>query len=379
MTTYIGTGRVARAALASMLERRKAEVADAWLERVVAQRRARGRELSRPDLEEAMPDYLAALVAGLRGGETVEAAGQTAWAGVARQHAVTRVRQGFDVDELVRELTELRRAFYEVARLREGVLDVEPYQDVADLVEGAIAACVRSYVEARDHDARRREAEHIGFVTHELRNPLTTATLSVFQLRRELPLAPREARAFERLQRNLGRLAELIDGVLRAERFEAGNVEVFARDVAIGDLLDEPLASAAAAAEMKGLAIDVAVDRAARVRADPVLAASALANVLDNAVKYSDSGRASVSTEVTAREVVVHVHDNCPGVSAEQLRAIFEPFARGHAQKSGTGMGLSIAWRAMQAQGGSIQAEPTRRARGCHFCLAFPKAERDSV
>jgi signal transduction histidine kinase len=72
-------------------------------------------------------------------------------------------------------------------------------------------------------------------------------------------------------------------------------------------------------------------------------------------------------------DVVLHVYDNCEGLSDEELKTIFEPFRRGaHTNKPGTGLGLAIARRAVEAQGGTIAAESVTE-RACHFWFTMPQ------
>ena len=96
-------------------------------------------------------------------------------------------------------------------------------------VEAAIAVAVKAYVDARDIEARRTQAESIAFLTHELRNPLTTAVLTTAKLRRQA--RPEEVKPVETLQRSLGRLGELIDGVLLTQKLEAGQMVVAPADI----------------------------------------------------------------------------------------------------------------------------------------------------
>ncbi len=109
------------------------------------------------------------------------------------------------------------------------------------------------------------------------------------------------------------------------------------------------------------------------VRADPKLTTSILGNLLDNAIKYTDDGLVKLAFDDMGDHVAVHVYDNCRGLSEEELRTMFEPFRRcGHPGKPGTGLGLAIARRAVEAQGGTIGAEPAEGG-GCHFWFTLPK------
>jgi signal transduction histidine kinase len=230
---------------------------------------------------------------------------------------------------------------------------------------------VKSYVDARDYAARQREATHIAFLTHELRNPLSAARLAAIKLRQ---ITAGECRPLlDLLDRNIGRVASLLDSVLHAERLQAGKIEPKVVDVRLGDLLATPVASAKMAAEGKGQRLLAKYDPQLLLRIDPNLATSAVTNVLDNAVKYSDPGEIRLTTEVSDAAVTLHVVDDCPGLSEAELAIIFEPFERGYTKKPGSGIGLAVARRAVEAQGGSIGAESPGE-RGCHFWITLPRA-----
>jgi signal transduction histidine kinase len=95
-------------------------------------------------------------------------------------------------------------------------------------------------------------------------------------------------------------------------------------------------------------------------------------NLVDNAVKFTDHGEVTFRVELLDGEVVFHVRDSCAGIDAEELRLIFEPFRRGHSGKAGTGLGLTIARHAVEAQGGTIHVESTPGV-GCHFWFTLPR------
>jgi signal transduction histidine kinase len=94
--------------------------------------------------------------------------------------------------------------------------------------------------------------------------------------------------------------------------------------------------------------------------------------VFDNAVKYTDHGRVRVMAEPRQGDVMIHVYDDCDGVSPAEINTIFQPFKRAHSGKAGSGLGLAIARRAIEAQGGHIGAE-SNGERGCHFWLTLPR------
>jgi signal transduction histidine kinase len=361
--------------LGRLIEAKLQEIERRWLEQVQRDvSNAEGVELTQ--LRDGIPDYLAAMVRLLKAGDLDLLSGnaRSAWADVAREHGVTRVRIGFDISQLVHEFIVLRRVIG-------GVIDEQADQQpdvvaskglIADIIEAAIAAAVQAYVDARDNEARRAQAEAVGFLTHELRNPLTAALLTSAKLRAQA--SSDNVRLHEVLQRNLGRLGELIDSVLLTQKFQAGEVAAKPVDVELGPVIEPALEAAHKVAEAKRLQFSARYDPHMMARIDPFLTRSAIANLADNAVKYTDAGEVELVVQDQPDHIEVSVRDTCPGISPEELRTIFEPFKRGHSAKAGTGLGLAIARRAVEAQGGSISVE-SPGVHGCQFLITLPKRQ----
>jgi signal transduction histidine kinase len=338
-----------------------------WLDQI--RRDIGDRQVEPALLQDGMPDYLRALAQILTTpGGAWHPRTREAWATVAREHGITRVQIGFDVAELVHEFAVLRRVIHELANERGLALDPAQEQ-LAEAVEEAVGTAVHSYVQARDFEARRKQAENIGFLTHELRNPLTAAMVATSQLKRQASEA--QIPPLERLARSHARISQLIDSVLLTEKLEAG-VESHPRPLKLKELMPASLEHAEAAAKKKGVAFEAHYDGDVELDVDPTLTRSAVQNLADNAAKYTDAGEVRIDIEDRPEDIVVHVRDSCIGISQEELKTLFEPFHRGSTEKAGTGLGLAIARRAVQVQGGSIGAE-SPGSHGCHFWIALPK------
>ncbi len=357
--------------LGELIEQNGKEIERRWLDRVQADI-AQTPGVSLTQLRDGMPAYLRSLSKLLKGAreDRFDQRGRKAWAEIAREHGVTRVRIGFDIRELVHEFVVLRKAIREVSEEHGNRFDLaQPL--LADLLDAAIAAAVQAYVDARDYDGRRRQAESIGFLTHELKNPLSNAVLAAAQLRRRV--TEEQVALVNSLERSHARLTELIDSVLLTQQLESGHVECHAVEMELREVVEEALQAARQAAEQKGLTFQATYDPKLKVRLDKELTRSALQNVADNAAKYTDAGHVEVTVERNGTELVFHVTDTCHGLSQEELGTIFEPFERGRTVKSGTGLGLAIARRAIDAQGGEIHAE-SPNVVGCHFWFSLPNA-----
>jgi signal transduction histidine kinase len=361
-----------RTELANALERRSHEIVDRWFAQVRAD--ARAARVPPTALIDGIADYMTRLAELLRSEKSLDSAGTAAWTDVAREHAITRVKLGFDVMQLGHELVVLRRVITEVL-LEQGLLrDIDQLARLTDLIEAAMNASIKTYVDYRDYETRRSEAEHIGFLTHELRNPLAAVTMAVSRLRRP-DLSTGEARLFEILDRNIERLGQMINDVLLTERLQAAEIECRSVDVTLGALLGDVIDVRQRAAREKGIEFRANFDPGMQLHVDPKLTLSVFENLIDNAIKFTDTGEVTVDVDEKPGEIVVHVRDHCGGLSAEELRVIFEPFRRAHSNKPGTGLGLAIARRAVEAQGGRIEAESTTDA-GCHFWFTLPRSQQ---
>jgi signal transduction histidine kinase len=363
-----GDMKTATQRLGGVIEQNQEEIERRWLGRVERDIAA-SPEIEPTHLRDGLPDYLHALAKlfSRTTSTNFDLALEPSWSNVAREHGITRVQIGFNINQLVHEFIILRQVIRQIAE-EQGVAVDEAI--LADALDAAIAAAVSAYVDARDYEARKKQAENIGFLTHELRNPLSTAMLSASQLRRHA--GEKHSRLLDALDRSHKILSDLIDSVLLTEKLEAGKIESRPVAIKLGTLVEPALEAARHTAAAKGLAFHVNYDSEIQVHVDPLLTRSALQNIADNAAKYTDHGEVSVVVEDSRDAFVVHVRDTCGGISAEEMVTIFEPFKRGTTGKSGTGLGLAIARRAIETQGGAIQAE-SPGSSGCHFWITLPK------
>jgi signal transduction histidine kinase len=240
---------------------------------------------------------------------------------------------------------------------------------------------IRSYEAERQtvEELRRLSAlraDFVSLVSHELRSPMAAVIGSARTLQqRWRQLAPEQRESFLALIADeTGRLATLIADVLDTSRIEAGTFTFTFEPIDLGQLVEESVAHAAVSQDEVGIRADVAKPLPS-VRGDRERLRQVLANLIDNAVKYS---RVGDTVEVDARtedgRVEVTVRDYGPGIPPEQHRLIFEKFGRAHvggAVKPGTGLGLFIARSIVEAHGGSLDVR-SAPGRGAAFTLVLP-------
>jgi len=134
------------------------------------------------------------------------------------------------------------------------------------------------------------------------------------------------------------------------------------------------------AAEVKGLtfSIDIAESARARYRSDSVRIRRIVYNLLDNAVKFTQSGGVGLTVDASAGLVRFEVTDTGAGIAAENLHRIFDPFFTTKSSGRGTGLGLSVSYGIIKEHAGKIDVRSTT-GKGTSFRLEFPAAARKAV
>jgi two-component system phosphate regulon sensor histidine kinase PhoR len=244
--------------------------------------------------------------------------------------------------------------------------------------ETGVLAIFRETTRLRQLEDVRRE--FVANVSHELRTPLSVFHGYVEMLS-DAPDMPREQRleVFEVLRRNSRRLNAILEDLLTLARLEARHEALALEPIDVADFCRAASEDWERTAHERQLAIewDVAPEippvRADRLRLDQVLA-----NLLDNAVKYTDTGgRIAVRMRARDGQVELRVEDSGRGIPPADLPHIFERFYRADKARSreqgGTGLGLSIVKHIVQAHGGSVTAE-SMYGKGTTIIVRLPVA-----
>lgn len=255
----------------------------------------------------------------------------------------------------------------------------------ADAIAGVVAIATERATflgERRVAELARQRADLssalLAALGHDLRTPLTAIKVAVGNLQ-EAALDPHQKTDQLRLALDqIDHLGRLLQEILDMARIEARAVHPERQWVTPADVVDAALALTGAALDEHQLRIDADADRAVEI--DPRLTSAALAHVLENAARYSPSG-STVAIECHAAEqgLEVSVTDDGPGLEAEDLERLFEPFVRGAtaAQRvvQGTGLGLAITRGLLAAEQGRIWAE-NAPGHGARFAITVPAAVR---
>ena len=221
--------------------------------------------------------------------------------------------------------------------------------------------------------------EFVANVSHELKTPITSIRGFVETLRDAPPDDPDERRRFlEIILRQADRLHAIIEDLLSLSRLEQ-EVErdrVPTEEVAAAPLLESALLPFRARAHEKRIAITIDCDPALMLSANPRLLEQAIANLIDNAIKYSEPDTAiRLRIETSSAEARIEVTDQGPGIESQHLPRLFERFYRVDKGRSrrlgGTGLGLAIVKHIAQAHGGTVTVD-SQVGRGSTFRILLP-------
>jgi two-component system OmpR family sensor kinase len=194
--------------------------------------------------------------------------------------------------------------------------------------------------------------------SHELRTPLA-ALMSQIEVALRRPREASELVAtLESALEQLGQVARLVDALLTLARSDAGELPLEPTRVDVAALLTRTLEPYQEIAEERGIALAAEAKPGLLVHADPLWLGRALANLVDNACKYTPpGGRVMLRAEEEDGRVSIVVEDSGPGMSAEERERAFERFYRGEANRGsieGFGLGLPLAQEITLALGGRL-------------------------
>jgi signal transduction histidine kinase len=232
----------------------------------------------------------------------------------------------------------------------------------------------------RERALERNRRELVAWVSHDLRTPIAGLRAMVEALADGVVDEPDDVRRYHmQLMSEVDRLARLVDDLFELSRIEAGTLAVSVERVALGELLSDAVASAAAVAAGKRVRIDGRLDgRAPDVAGSAAELKRVVRNLLDNAIRHTPpGGTVQVAVSGTEAHAEVSVLDGCGGIPTRDLDRVFDLAYRGDAARTpgaagGAGLGLAIARGLVEALDGDIAVR--NEAGGCRFTVRLPRA-----
>jgi signal transduction histidine kinase len=330
-------------------------------------------KLTDADIERGIPLFLDHLIDTLRR-NLVRSPDQ---AGDATRHGRDLMDDGFTVGQVVHTYGDVCQSVTDLAVERQAPITPEDFRVLNRCLDEAIADAVTEFSHARDRKLASGLAaqgnERFGMLAHEVRNLITSVSLTFDVVKSgSVGVAGATGTMLERL---LGRLGALVDRSIAEARLEAVNVQ--RERVDMRQLFEELEVAASLSAKAKGVtfAVTLPTESNLAVNADPQILLAVVVNLVQNAIKFTrPNGSVALTARAAAERVLIDITDECGGLPPGGAEALFQPFEQRATDRSGLGLGLMIARRGAEANGGRIRVRDLP-GTGCTFTVDLPRAD----
>ena len=296
-------------------------------------------------------------------------------AATAALHGRELSEQGFTVDQVVHDYGDLCQAIADLAFERGVAIQVDEFRTLNRCLDNGIADAVTEYAFQRnslvESNSVKALNERLGFLAHELRNLLHTATLAVMAIKAGNVGATGATGAL--LDRSLIGMRNLIDRSLADVRITAG-MPPRARLISLAEFVADVKISASLEAHARQCEFTVSdVDAELALDVDREMLFSAVGNLLQNAFKFTQRHTAvSLKAYPAADRIRIDVEDHCGGLPQGAVEDVFLPFEQRGEDRSGLGLGLAICRRRVEANNGVLSVRDVPGS-GCVFTIELPR------
>ncbi len=256
---------------------------------------------------------------------------------------------------------------------RTGKLDGGPELDaLAGALDEMADQLSRSLERTRSAEEQRRDL--IVAVSHDLRTPLSGVRAMVEAIDEGVVDDVETVQRYvHEMRSSVDSLVTLVDDLFELVQLDAGAIVSATEQARLSDVVASAIAACDAQASEKGLALELSLDGAGQVMVSPRLT-RVVQNLLQNAIRHTPAdGTVRVEARRAGEGVEVIVQDSGSGIDEASLERVFEPFWRGDAARVGfgSGLGLALAKRIVEAHGGTIAVESVP-AQGSRFAVLLP-------
>lgn len=322
------------------------------------------------------------------------------------EHGILRAEQGYDVTEIVREYSLLRKVIFPVLKpdllAGSGEEILQTIEIIDSVIDKVISLSLESYVETRLEELEQvrsqliltnqeltrliaTQKEDLSHLAHELKNPLNSIMgFSTLLLQQQQKVTQEQGRSLnlqltEKVIKNSRQLLGLINDILEISRYEAGKMQPNLESLEMRSLILGIVETLELSARQKNLEIILNCDRAPQqVTSDRLKLQQIITNLVGNAIRYTESGSISITCQTDSDEQwSLIIADTGIGISPEAQTQIFEPYYRVGSKagysKDSTGLGLAIVDKLVKLLQGKIDLV-SQLDKGSTFTITFPLA-----
>ena len=361
--------------LAALIRRKRDGLLAAWRQQV--RELPSAQHLDTLTLDDHVPELIIEMAAALQAGSEVTIP-EALSDGSPPAHGMQRVKDGYDIEEMVAEYNILRVCIHDLAEANGLTLQGKPFRILNRVLDGAIGQAVQTFAAERALEVRQRRDEHLAFVAHDLRTPLNAISLATSVLERTLPAQSTGTdyvQMFKTLRRNVQHLDKLVGKVIEENTrlLSDSGINLERREFDLWPLVEylvhdlEPVAHPAHTRLINKVPDDMVI------YADAGLLRRVFQNLIANAIRYTTGGEVVIGARESGAEGAVEctVSDNGAGIPQERLARVFDKSETDPGKEDGSGLGLAIVKTFVEAHDGKVSVE-SREGQGSTFRFTLP-------
>jgi len=367
---------VAMPEVAKALRSKKQSILQTWQE-IVKKELPNAQDLTINEVRDSIPLILDRLVEALASDKNTTTKILVDVTGI---HGEERFNENYNFEELLIEYQILREVvLHEVGVALGGNISTAQVAALSagiDIVVHQGTSTFIKFLSTRLRDAAEKEVKFLAFLSHDLRNGLTSILSALNLTSRKLMTHPdlgEEIQWIESAKLSISKTVKGMERMLSAERLRKQPTQPKFEPVDLTSLVSRIMDTFKSEANLKNLRLEILIPPNTTVHTDEEIISIALVNLIGNAIKYSSKGAIKIGTDLpsNSKKWKIYVSDQGYGIPAEQLEIIFNAFCRGDAYgQDGIGLGLTIATQAAKLLKGSITVE-SKQNIGSTFTLNF--------
>jgi signal transduction histidine kinase len=360
--------------LAALIRRERATLLVEWRREV--QQLSVARNLDVPTLNDHIPDLLEELADELEAHIDESMIGELKKTSVT--HGLDRLRLGFDVEEVVGEYNALRGVIQDMVERHDLSLRGPVNRTINRVIDMSIGLAVKTYAAQKALEIQQRREEHLAFVAHDLKTPLSAIAMAakLLEVKRPDIVKDEEAATLLRtMHHNVSRINSLVVKVVQEEANLKAQVQkrIERQEVKLRPLVEVLVSDLSPLADASKLSLLNKVPEELTAFADANMLTLIFQNLISNAIDYTPNGEVTIGAKKIDEAAAVEcwVSDTGAGIPTDRLEKVFDKLESDPDKKSGMGLGLAIVKQFVEAHGGQVAVD-SELGQGSTFRFTIP-------